>query len=1237
MLARMLCCALVIGSSLVSAQTVRIRCGNSQSYTASDGTTWVADQYSTGGQQLYTGYQVASTADPTLYRWARQGYYGDFSYNIPVANGNYQLTLKFAEIQYASAGARVFNVTVNGAAVLTNFDIVAQAGYWTAIDKQFPVTVTNGAVQINVHGVTDVGLLNAIQIAPAAGGDPTPALQVSGNSLTFSGMAGGSNPAAQTVTIANTGGGTLNWTASKTQSWLSLSATSGTAPATLTIGAVTTGLAAGTYSDTVTIAASGASGSPKTVSVTLNVSAAPPPSPALSLSGTAVSFSATAGASNPAAKNITITNSGGGTLNWTASKGQPWLTLSAASGTAPSSLGLTVSTSGLAAGTYTDTVTIAAPGASGSPEAVGVTLTVSASTGTGSASAAYVRLDTTTQGSWKNVYGADGYNFLGAAPALPSYAQVSVSGASTYTWAASTSDPRALEQPSGSNRTAATWFAAGTYSFDVNLTDGNTHQLALYAIDYDNSGRSQRIDIVDPATGSVLDSRTMSGFAAGQYLVWNLSGHLTIQLTQLVGSNVVASGLFLDVPGQAPNGSTAFVRLDTSTQGSWKAAYGADGYDFAAAAPSLPSYAQVAVSGASSYTWASSTSDVRALELPSGTGRFAATWYGTGSFSFDVNFTDGLTHQLALYAMDYDSSGRSQRADIIDSASGVVLDSRTMSAFSAGQYLVWNLAGHVTIRVTILGGSNPVVSGLFFGGAPQQNLPPALHLATNAISFAGVAGGSNPSAQNVAITNSGNGALNWTAAKTQPWLTLSAGLGTAPASLGLAVATSGLAAGTYTDTITVTAPGAGSSPQTVTVTLTLTAPPVLGVAPGALNFAGITGGANPATQTLNILNTGAGTLNWTASKIQPWLSLSQTSGSGPAPVTVTVATNGLAPGTYADTITVNAPGALSSPQTVNVTLVVNAAIPILSVSSNAVSFSATAGFTNPAPQSVTIANMGIGTLNWTASKTQSWLTLSATSGTAPSTLGLTISASGLSAGTYNDVLTIAASGANGSPKTVAVTLTLSAAAGNTAAFIRLDTGAQGNWKTVYGGEGYDFLGAAPLLPSYAQVAVNEAFIYTWAGSSTDPRALQQPTGNDRVAATWYAAGGFNFDLNFTDGLTHQFALYATDFDGSGRSERIDIVDGATNLVLDSRALTGFGAGQYLVWNVSGHVVVRVTQVGPLNAVVSGLFFDAAGQSPVGSSLFALLDEARKEIGLILTDETATTSRAKRPRFLPMRK
>jgi hypothetical protein len=34
----------------------------------------------------------------------------------------------------------------------------------------------------------------------------------------------------------------------------------------------------------------------------------------------------------------------------------------------------------------------------------------------------------------------------------------------------------------------------------------------------------------------------------------------------------------------------------------------------------------------------------------------------------------------------------------------------------------------------------------------------------------------------------------------------------------------------------------------------------------------------------------------------------------------------------------------------------------------------------------------------------------------------------------------------------------------------------------------------------------------------------------------------------------------------------------------------FNGGVYLVWNVSGHITIRVTSTAGLNAVVSGLFF-----------------------------------------------
>ncbi len=130
--------------------------------------------------------------------------------------------------------------------------------------------------------------------------------------------------------------------------------------------------------------------------------------------------------------------------------------------------------------------------------------------------------------------------------------------------------------------------------------------------------------------------------------------------------------------------------------------------------------------------------------------------------------------------------------------------------------------------------------------------------------------------------------------------------------------------------------------------------------------------------------------------------------------------------------------------------------------------------------------------------------------------------------------------------------------------------------------GYDLIESPPNIPSYALLNVNGAFIFTWGGSTSDARALEVPGSGNRLAATWwYAGGSFSFDLNLTDGLTHQISLYAVDFDNSGRSEQIEIIDPSSGSVLDTRTLTSFQAGQYPVWNISG------TRHHPGNPIASG--------------------------------------------------
>ena len=101
-----------------------------------------------------------------------------------------------------------------------------------------------------------------------------------------------------------------------------------------------------------------------------------PAGPAVAVAPSAVSFWATRGAGNPAAKTLNITNAGGGSLSYTVSESSSWLTATPASGSAPGSVRLQVTTSSLAAGTYTANVRITAAGATGSPRDVPVTLTI---------------------------------------------------------------------------------------------------------------------------------------------------------------------------------------------------------------------------------------------------------------------------------------------------------------------------------------------------------------------------------------------------------------------------------------------------------------------------------------------------------------------------------------------------------------------------------------------------------------------------------------------------------------------------------------------------------------------------------------------------------------------------------------------------------------------------------------------------------------------------------------------
>jgi len=207
------------------------------------------------------------------------------------------------------------------------------------------------------------------------------------------------------------------------------------------------------------------------------------------------------------------------------------------------------------------------------------------------------------------------------------------------------------------------------------------------------------------------------------YVYWNISGHVRINVTWTgAGYNAAISGVFFGGGSTTglPTATVNYGGTDTVTQGNWQTNYGAEGYSLAGGAQNLPSYdPSFGVSNAQSFTWTANTSDPRALQA--GWTGLAAAWYNTTTFSFDVNLTDGNTHQVAVYALDWDTHARSETIAVVDANSNAVLDRRTIADFNGGVYVYWNISGHVRINVTWTGaGYNAAISGVFFGGGSTR-------------------------------------------------------------------------------------------------------------------------------------------------------------------------------------------------------------------------------------------------------------------------------------------------------------------------------------------------------------------------------------------------------------------------------------------------------------------------------------------------------------------------------------
>jgi hypothetical protein len=375
-----------------------------------------------------------------------------------------------------------------------------------------------------------------LSIAPPA--SPKPAIGMNATSFSLSAQQGDSNSTTQSLTVTNIGGGTLNWNATATAAWLTLSPASGKDAGTIAVTAVAGALTEGTYNALIAVSAAGAT--PVSIPVTFTVTA---PSPTLSVSPTALTVTGIQGGTNPASQTVAVTSSG----SWTASSSATWLTLTPSSGTGNGSIAAGVALSSAVVGPNNATITVTSGGVA---RTIAVTLSVSAASLTASpTSVSY----TATQGA-----------------ANPSAQTIAIS--SNGTWTASENAAwLSISSTSGTGNgsisaTATTGaLTEGTYNALIAVSAAGATPVSI-PVTFTVTAPSPTLSVSPTALtvtgiqgGTNPASQTVAVTSSGSWTASSSATWLTLTPSSGTGNGSIAAGVALSSAVVGPNNATITV------------------------------------------------------------------------------------------------------------------------------------------------------------------------------------------------------------------------------------------------------------------------------------------------------------------------------------------------------------------------------------------------------------------------------------------------------------------------------------------------------------------------------------------------------------------------------------------------------------------------------------------------------------------------------------------------------
>ncbi len=150
---------------------LRINCGSEEDYTDPAKNVWKTDKEFTKGGWGYEGGDIVTReyvdkiAKTELHKVYLTEHFGLDAYRITCPNGTYSVVLHFAETYHEDPGMRVFDVSIEGKKVLSDFDTVKAAGKdLTAVSKTFEVKVTDGELTIEFGINTENPMINGIEV-----------------------------------------------------------------------------------------------------------------------------------------------------------------------------------------------------------------------------------------------------------------------------------------------------------------------------------------------------------------------------------------------------------------------------------------------------------------------------------------------------------------------------------------------------------------------------------------------------------------------------------------------------------------------------------------------------------------------------------------------------------------------------------------------------------------------------------------------------------------------------------------------------------------------------------------------------------------------------------------------------------------------------------------------------------------------------------------------------------------